>query len=36
MVNPISYDEGEGEAPITFTVVQQRRRTIDVVVRDAP
>ncbi len=33
--NPVSYDDGDGEAPITFTVVQRPRRTIDVTVRNA-
>ena len=34
--NPVSYDEGDGEPPITFTVVQRPRRTLDVTVRNAP
>ena len=34
--NPVSYDEGDGEPPITLTVVQRPRRTLNVSVREAP
>ena len=34
--NPASYDEGDVEPPITFTVVQRPRRTLNVSVREAP
>ena len=34
--NPASYDDGDGEAPITFSVVRRPRRTMNVTVHNVP